>query len=53
MKPSESTGRYNPARQESTDSATNDSGPDHDVPVEEQLTERQPDLVGRDGGGDE
>jgi len=24
--------------------------PDHDVPVEEQLTERQRELVGRDGG---
>jgi len=25
--------------------------PDHDVPVAEQLTERQLKLVGRDGGG--
>jgi len=24
--------------------------PDHDVPVAEQLTERQRELVGRDGG---
>jgi len=29
-----------------------DSGPDHDVPVEEQLTERQRELVGRDGDGE-
>jgi hypothetical protein len=28
-----------------------DGGPDHDVPVAEQLTERQRELVGRDGGG--
>jgi len=27
-----------------------DGGPDHDVPVNEQLTARQRELVGRDGG---
>jgi len=51
MKPNESTGGYAPDRQDSTDSATNDTDPDHDVPVAEQLTERQRELVGRDGGG--
>ena len=40
-----------PDRQDSTDSATNDNSPDHDVPVAEQLTEAQLELVGRDGGG--
>jgi hypothetical protein len=29
-----------------------DGDPDHDVPVAEQLTARQRELVGRDGGGD-
>jgi len=29
-----------------------DGGPDHDVPVNEQLTARQRELVGRDGGGE-
>jgi len=51
MQANESTGGYAPDRQDSTDSATNGSGPDHDVPVAEQLTERQRELVGRDGGG--
>jgi len=40
-----------PDRHRRTGSETNDSGPDHDVPVAEQLTERQRELVGRDGGG--
>jgi len=39
-------GGWDPAQ---GDPATED-GPDHDVPVEEQLTERQRELVGRDGG---
>jgi hypothetical protein len=51
MKPNESSRDKVPDRQDSTDSATNDSGPDHDVPVAEQLTEAQLELVGRDGGG--
>jgi len=53
MKPNESTGEYAPDRHRRTDSETNDSdGPDHDVPVEEQLTDRQRELVGHDGGGE-
>jgi len=53
MQPNDSTGRYAPDRDRRTDSETTDDsdGPDHDVPVEEQLTERQRELVGRDGGG--
>jgi len=54
MQSNESSRDKVPARHRRTDSETNDSdGPDHDVPVEEQLTERQRELVGRDGGGDE
>jgi len=34
----------------SDESVVTDGGPDHDVPVAEQLTERQLELVGRDGG---
>jgi len=41
-------GGWDPAQ---GDPATED-GPDHDVPVEEQLTARQRELVGRDGGGE-
>jgi len=41
-------GGWNPAQ---GDPAAED-GPDHDVPVEEQLTARQRELVGRDGGGE-
>jgi len=51
MQSNESNRDKVPDRQDSTDSATNDSGPDHDVPVAEQLTEAQLELVGRDGGG--
>jgi hypothetical protein len=51
MKPNESTRDNDLDRHRSTDAKTNDNGPDHDVPVAEQLTERQRDLVGRDGGG--
>jgi hypothetical protein len=49
MKANESTGEYAPDRQESTERQIDDD-PDHDVPVAEQLTERQLKLVGRDGG---
>jgi len=53
MQSNESSRDKVPARHRGTDSETNDSdGPDHDVPVEEQLTERQRELVGRDGGGE-
>jgi hypothetical protein len=52
MQSNESTGGYAPDRQDSTDGETNDGDePDHDVPVGEQLTARQRELVGRDGGG--
>jgi hypothetical protein len=46
--------RHEPRRTESIDSEINDDSddPDHDVPVDEQLTERQRELVGRDGGGE-
>jgi len=49
MKPNESTGRDGPDRQESTERQIDDD-PDHEVPVNEQLTDRQLELVGRDGG---
>jgi len=52
MKANESTGRYNPDRQESTERQIDDDDPDHGTPVSEQLTEAQRELVGRDGGGD-
>ncbi len=53
MQENESSRDKVPDRQESTDRrTTNDIGPDHDVPVAEQLTERQRELVGRDGGAD-
>jgi len=41
-------GGWDPAQ---GDPATED-GPDHDVPVDAQLTARQRELVGRDGGGE-
>jgi len=55
MQSNESSRDKVPARHRRTDSETTDDsdGPDHDVPVEKQLTERQRELVGRDGGGDE
>jgi len=34
----------------SDESVVTDGGPDHDVPVEEQLTERQRELVEKTGG---
>lgn len=49
MKANESAGEYAPDRQESTERQIDD-GPDHEVPVNEQLTDRQLELVGRDGG---
>jgi hypothetical protein len=52
MKANESAGEYAPDRHTSTDSETTDDDPDHEVPVAEQLTDRQRELVGRDGGGD-
>jgi len=52
MQSNESTRDNDLDRHRSTDAKTNDNGPDHDVPVAEQLTERQRELVGRDGGGD-
>jgi hypothetical protein len=53
MQPNESNRGYDPARQERIERQTDDDSPDHDVPVEEQLTEAQRELVGRDGGGDD
>jgi len=54
MQSNESNRDKVPDRHRGTDSKTNGSDePDHDVPVAEQLTERQRKLVGRDGGGDE
>jgi len=50
MKANESTGEYAPDRHRRTDRRITDDDPDHDVPVAEQLTERQLKLVGRDGG---
>jgi len=51
MKANESTGELDPDRHRGTDRRTTDDDPDHETPVAEQLTDRQRELVGRDGGG--
>jgi len=52
MQSNESSREYDPDRHRGTDRRITDDDPDHETPVNEQLTDRQLELVGRDGGAD-